>query len=414
MTHWDDLVAAARTTAIPVPGLRTVTLAHWGVDSDFGESELARRHNNFAGLQWRPEMLGFADRVAFGDDGAEFCKFASPAAFIKGYWAFIGRPVYAGWLAHSAEPADFIDFLKRRGFRSSADWPARVAAAMSKAEEMLDQEPDRPNPSELPFGMDDLIGDEPDFVTIGQVSHAFLGRRPNGLEGAIVHFDAGRTRSANNPADLEFGARNVLAGAQRDGFAFATISRSGKVYLPGNMDWRRWGSHAGASKCPATGRTGVSRFYVGFELNSPGLVYPTADEDVFVPWFDARRGTNGAVILDNRGRATVAKPNGELYKRSTVRVVKSKSENIAAGAYVPFTNAQFDALVKTMLWLRRNFPATFRLDRVFGHDEVSPARKCDPGGSLGRLSDAGAVGDPMPMTKFRSALVAAHAAEQQH
>jgi hypothetical protein len=118
---------------------------------------------------------------------------------------------------------------------------------------------------------------------LAHVKHAFNGSRPKGLEGAIVHYDAGRTRPTKGPDDPEWGAKNTLAGAQTQGYAYATISRSGVVYLPGNMDWERWGSHAGKSRCPATGRTRVSEYYVGFEINSPGFVYPTDDANVFVP-----------------------------------------------------------------------------------------------------------------------------------
>jgi hypothetical protein len=118
-------------------------------------------------------------------------------------------------------------------------------------------------------------------------------------------------------------------------------------------------------------------------VNSPGFVYPTSDPDVFVPWFEAVRNSRGAVILDRKGRASVKNPNGELYRRADVRIIDKQQGNINPGAYVPYSDAQMQALTQVMLWLQSKFPATFRLDRVFGHDEVAPTRKVDPGGALG-------------------------------
>lgn len=243
----------------------------------------------------------------------------------------------------------------------------------------------------------------PRFVKLPTVTHKYLGTRPNGLEGAIVHFDAGRARPVKGPDDEDWGARACSAYGQQAGYAYATISRAGTIFLPTNMDWRCWGSHAGTSHCPATGRSGVSRYYVGFEINSPGYVHPTADPDIFVPWFEAVRNAAGMVILDRQGRATVRNPEGELYRRSEVRLVSANIGNIRAGAYVPYTRAQMDALTAALLWLKRQYP-TFRLDRVFGHDEVAPTRKFDPGGALGALP-----GPLLTMAAFRDRLALAAA-----
>jgi hypothetical protein len=271
----------------------------------------------------------------------------------------------------------------------------------------------RPGRAELGESVFDLLApdDLPDFVPLPQVAHAFKGARPKGLEGAIVHYDAGRSRPTKGPDNLEWGARNTLVWGQSQGYAYATVSRSGKIYLPGNMDWERWGSHAGQSLCPVTKRGSVSQFYVGFEVNSPGFVYPTANPKVYVPWFDAKRNANGSVILDAKGHATVANPNGELYAPASLRIVQSQTGNIRPGAYVPYTDQQFAALVNVMLWLKRSFPTTFRLDYVFGHDEVSPGRKIDPGGSLGTSDNKGA-GPPMTMAHFRARLLKAWADQQ--
>lgn len=414
---WSELVEAARAAVIPAPGLRAATLAQWVLESGRGGSELARRHGNFAGLKWRPEMEGFATRISYGaHDGTDFyCAFPSASAFIDGYWRFLGRSVYDGWQAHADDPRGFLKFLKGRGYAGDPNYVEKVMQILPEAEALLrtaetaafveTEEPDRPSRAARGEAPLDLLiaGDQPDFVVLPQVTHPFRGTRPNGLEGAIVHYDAGRTRPTKGPDDPEAGGRNTLAGGAKEGYAFATISRSGKIYLPNNMDWNKWGSHAGKSRCPKTKREGVSRYYVGFEVNSPGLVYPTADPQVYVPWFEAVRDSAERVVRDDKGRAKVAKPNGEVYKPSELRIVKQRLGNIAEGAYVPYTDRQFAALVAVMLWLKQTYPNSFRLDYVFGHDEVSLSGKVDPGGSLGE-PDAQGPGDPMTMAGFRALL----------
>jgi len=71
--------------------------------------------------------------------------------------------------------------------------------------------------------------------------------------------------------------------------------------------------------------------------------------------------------------------------------------NIEPGHYHAFTPAQFDAIRRVCVWLYLNNPDVFSIDRVVGHDEVSPGRKADPGGAL----YDGAV---YTMTEFRRLL----------
>lgn len=445
MSNWDRLVAAVRTFEIKAPALRPAMLAQCILESGRGTSQLSVEHNNFTGLKWRPEMEGFATKISYrAHDGIDdYCAFATPEAFVPGYWRFISRSVYAGWDAQANDPAGYIAFLKSRGYAGDPNYIEKVVLLLAEARRLLAagdaapastaapapapkptpkpvpapakptpppptppppeaiEEPDRPSAGELAHDLPDITTAvaEPDFVSIPSIIHRWIGTRPKGVEGAIVHFDAGRTRPSKGADDPEFGARLALSGAVTNGFAYATISRTGRIYLPGNMDWRKWGYHAGASLCPATGRSGVSQYYVGFEVNSPGYVYATADPDVFVPWFEAVRDTKGNVVLDAKGRATVKNPNGELYGKAEVRVFPAKKGNIKAGAYVPYTKQQMEALVRVMLWLRRHYPASFRLDYIFGHDEVAPTRKLDPGGCLGAAGD-----DGLTMAEFRTML----------
>jgi hypothetical protein len=344
---------------------------------------------------------------------------------VPGYWQFISRKVYDGWKAHASDPAAYIAFLKGKGYAGDPNYIEKVVLKLAEARQLLAgalaapaapapapaapaptpapvpvaEEPPRPSAPELVKELPDLVPDqtEPVFETVPGVVHKWRGTRPNGLEGAIVHYDAGRTRPSKGPDNPEAGARACLAGAVANGYAFVTVSRSGKILLPGNMDWNQWGYHAGESLCPVTKRKGVSQYYVGFEVNSPGYVFPTDDPDVFVPWFEAVRDANGNPVL-NKGKATVKNPGGELYKAADVRTFAAKKENIKAGTYLPYTQAQMDALVNVMLWLKKRHPG-FRLDLVLGHDEVAPTRKLDPGGCVGAPGGPG-----LTMSEFRAAL----------
>lgn len=419
MPTWGELLAEARVAAVPAPALRAVTLAQWCLESGRGTSRLAKEHGNFAGLKWRPEMHGFATPVQYtAHDGPDtYCAFSSAQAFIAGYWRFIGRAVYAGWESFAEDPDGYIDFLKSRGYAGDPNYTSKVLALLPEAEALLSDtggaysaggdETDRPGRRELGEGPADRLPRNriPNFVTLGEVRHAYQGFRPDGLEGAIIHYDAGRSRPRTGADDPEYGARSTLGHAQSAGYAYATISRSGTIYLPGNMDWERWGSHAGKSVCPDTKRTSVSQFYVGFEVNSPGWLYATTKTDTYAPWFNCVRDQNGSVITNEKGKASIVSVEDETYQASELRLVKQQQGNIAPGAYTPYTDAQFNALIAVMLWLRATYPRSFRLDRVYGHDEVSPGRKVDPGGSLGEMP-AAAV---MTMADFRKRLLHAWA-----
>lgn len=419
MHSWSELVKSARSAAIPAPGLRATTLAQWILESDRGSSALAQQYGNFGGLKWREEMKGYATPVTYGaHDGVDtYCEFENVQAFIQGYWRFIGRSVYAGWEAFSNDPSGYIGFLKGRGYAADAAYPAKVLALLPEAEALLGEgqsrqieEPDRPSRAKAEGSRLDFLAtiESPAFEVLGQVKHTYQGARPNGLEGAIVHYDAGRTRPTKGADDPEWGARQTLDWGASQSYAFTTISRSGKIYLPTNMDWLAWGHHAGKSRCPVTDRTSVSQYFVGFEINCPGLIYPTSDPDAFIAWFDAKHDAEGSVILNSKGQATIATSNPEIYRKAQLRHVPAQTGNISPGYYVPYTQAQQEALIKVLLWLKARYPKTFRLDYVFGHDEVSPHRKVDPGAAYGLLASKG-PGAAQTMAQLRSTLLKAWA-----
>tara|TARA_R110000868_G_scaffold331140_2_gene592134 strand:- start:15413 stop:16420 length:1008 start_codon:yes stop_codon:yes gene_type:complete len=246
---------------------------------------------------------------------------------------------------------------------------------------------DRPPRAELGEVM------QPEFETLDGVFHKVRGYRPNGLEGLIVHFDAARIQP-----DSDRSTTAVMRYGAEQGYHYGGISRSGRIFLPQGFTWEGWGYHAGKSQCPATGRKGVSQYYVGFELNNPGLLYPAVQTGVFCPWFNAKRDDKGRVVLDGDGRCTRLNEGGEWYREYEVRLCEGG--NITKGWYLPYSAEQFASLTAVCLWLARHFPDTFRLDRVFGHDEVSPGRKTDPGGAMATPDEL------MTMQQFRDYLAA--------
>jgi N-acetyl-anhydromuramyl-L-alanine amidase AmpD len=167
-------------------------------------------------------------------------------------------------------------------------------------------------------------------------------------QGAVVHFTAGRSLEGDKNAE------NTVKGGVKNGYAFFVISSTGTVYQ--NFPLSHWGSHAGVSKHPVLG-TSVSRKLVGIEICNAGSLKKKGDK--YVSWFD------------------------EEYTEAQVRKV-SKKDNMQAGIYHKYTEAQEKALVDLIIWMHKNNPKVFSLDLVLGHDEVCApkGRKNDPGGSL--------------------------------
>lgn len=255
-----------------------------------------------------------------------------------------------------------------------------------------DEDDDRPSRSQA----HDYV--PPRFKTATGIRHRIQGKRPNGLEGLIVHFDAARVkRAGNGPEDSDNRSLDTMRWGRDQGYHYGEISRTGAIFLAENFEWGEWGSHAGVSECPVTHRTGVSRYYVGFEMNNPGRLYECEEAGVYCPWFNSVLDASGNVVLDARGRCTRRKANDEAYAASEVRIVPAQTGNIKPGVYLPYSFEQFEALTNLCLYLARTFP-TFSLDRVFGHDEVAPNRKSDPGGALADPAQL------MTMAEFRTYL----------
>lgn len=177
------------------------------------------------------------------------------------------------------------------------------------------------------------------------------GTYANGYpKGAIVHFTSGRRT----------GVDEGIAEQVRNGYTYFVISADGEIAQ--NFPLDSWGYHAGDSSYSGLNGT-VSDELVGIEVQCGGKLEPNGKT-----WF----GTTP----------------------SSIRNIPHKVANQEAGNYETYTPEQEASLERLIRWLKSNNPTAFDFKFVLGHDEVSPGRKNDPGGSLS-----------MTMPDFRKKLI---------
>lgn len=177
------------------------------------------------------------------------------------------------------------------------------------------------------------------------------GRYQSGYpSGMVVHWTAGHRNglTAGNQLMRSTGCLYLLADAE------GLLAQSNAL--------SHWGYHAGASAYPGLRGT-VSDELVGLELQCWGKL-TVRNVDRRPSWWSWA--------------------GYEIPAEQVEMNWKDKAEaNIERGYYHAITSAQLHTLRRTACWLHLNHPDVFRLGYVLGHDEVSPGRKCDPGGSLG-------------------------------
>ena len=113
---WTQFIEAIAHTEIEFPQLATACLAQAILESGRETTELAKLYNNHHGMKWRDEMKNIAVSVYYKTDseprgGAEFCKFATKADAVRGYWRFLDRSPYQGWRNHVQSPEAFLTFI---------------------------------------------------------------------------------------------------------------------------------------------------------------------------------------------------------------------------------------------------------------------------------------------------------------
>lgn len=165
--------------------------------------------------------------------------------------------------------------------------------------------------------------------------------------GATVHYTGGRRR----------GLEGGLASQVDRKYTYFLIDKDGNIGQ--NFPLNRWGSHSGESIYDGLsidpGMKGISNKLVGIEIQCAGRI--------------------GSTDREKKNWKTRI-PEADL------RVVEHRDGNRKPGSYQKYTPEQEKSLTLLLRWLKRNKPETFSFDYVVGHDEISPDRKSDPGGSL--------------------------------
>lgn len=160
-------------------------------------------------------------------------------------------------------------------------------------------------------------------------------------EGVIIHFTAGHSEQKG---------RDAIIFANSMGHRYFFVDQAGQVFQ--QFCLTGYGAHAGESVCPKTKRSSVARYYVGIEVACEGRL----SKENITSW--------GKRIPAERIRAGFI--NDEFQK--------------AEGVFETFEEAQEKALIELCVWLCRN--CGFDESTIWGHDEVAPKRKNDPGLSM--------------------------------
>ena len=216
------------------------------------------------------------------------------------------------------------------------------------------------DPSQYSFGKKELWIPWAERFPSGPKRGEYPNKYPSGL---IVHWTAGHQNGLK--AGMDF--------MRTSGMLYLMIDKAGGLGQSDPLNYH--GYHAGNSAHPSV-KGYVSDDFAGVELQAAGNLRVNAGH--YYPWWD-----NGKNDPKNR------------IPHEEVLTVGSR-ENIAAGHYHLYSLLQMNALRRLVAWLYLNNPDVFSVDRVLGHDEVSPKRKTDPGGAL-NLN-----GDSLSMKEFRA------------
>jgi len=186
------------------------------------------------------------------------------------------------------------------------------------------------------YEVPEIIDVDVDMKTQGK----YLTKSGN-ARGLVVHYTAGRMENGDKDAI------NTVKSMAKRGLGCLVMSSTGKIFKSKDQGLNEVAWHAGKSSWK--GKTGISRYCMGMEICCPGK-------------------------LDENGKAWF----GTVYNNS--RDVKAEA-NRKAGKYAKFSPEQEKSLIDFCLW-QLDVNPEFDIDWICGHDEIAPARKSDPGGSL--------------------------------
>jgi hypothetical protein len=205
------------------------------------------------------------------------------------------------------------------------------------------EEPDRPNKSEDDHIVVEEIPNVKYTIPILKVVKGVKYKLRGNFKTNSGNFKAPTTHYTVSGGS-EKSAISIVKYLAKKGLGAIVISHDGVGYIPEDFDFMKdVVYHAGSSSW--NGRNGVSAHCVGLE---------------FCSW--------GKLNSKTRKRANV------------IRSVEAK-DNMKAGDYEAFTMKQENFWLNFHLW-QADVNPEWKTDWMNGHDEISPSRKSDPGGSF--------------------------------
>lgn len=176
-------------------------------------------------------------------------------------------------------------------------------------------------------------------------------------KGLVVHYTAGHNTHGKSDAV------NTMKSLSKRGLGCLTMDYDGNIYKASNQGWSDVAYHAGSSSWK--GKSGVSRYCMGMEICCPGKLIESFGE--YYPWYAFK--DDGSI-----------RRNAKHIDQERVNLT-ARDRNIKGGVYEMFSEAQEQSLINFISW-QLEVNTEFQIDWVVGHDEISPRRKSDPGGSL--------------------------------
>jgi hypothetical protein len=305
-----DLVRVYADRAIPHPALRLVSIAQWALESNWGRSELAKIHFNFAGIEWSDMLKDLAAPVDYKRaDGVigKYARFASLESFCDGYWArFALDRRFADLPAHAANAEAFLGHVTPILRPGDAGYQAKVLNILARLQAALAPTPGRgpvtgPQPNGPPVTDTPAVQDG--FVihvsrshteqrpgkkhrTVGRYQVFFNGQKLDGLEG--MSFETwgpgdNTTRGVRNGVRLEaktyplhthFGSKTVpdVNGRPRTAFVTHGFTSDERTRIPSMPSLRvgETGARSGVLFHPAEGWIwSIGCLHLSTPLNGP-------------------------------------------------------------------------------------------------------------------------------------------------
>ena len=360
--------------------LQNASVAQWILESGWAQSPLARDHFNFGGLKWRSEMADWTEAKDgvlvqpvkyMAHDGLDtYCKFASPSAYINGYWRFLMRSPYDGWEEHANNPKDYISYLLKCGYTVSDTYLNDVLNLVPKAVALLAGA--SVHPESAPARGTPVIVRSPAGVRRPGVTKVPTTKRAIGKIDA-EHWLTSAKRAAIDGGSLltplyvvihyteGFYADSSVSGWKTKGdgvLAHVVVDRDGTIYQcrPFNRICFHAGGHGLAIwQDPRTGKTydGANSVSIGIEI--------------------ANTGMNSALHKKlSTGRPY---PDGTTVAASHRNGSKGSSEARDGKEWEVYPKAQLRSVFDLVSLLM----VKYDLHDITGHDCISSWRKADPG-----------------------------------